>query len=495
MSKSDTDNLTRFFDASVKIASVISQIVWEGTKRFNFKDKSSWFSTTTLILLLYFQVKKTNHLVFIDWCFDSKFVHQILVTLWNKVPFWIHYFCSLFPFYFIPSFIYGLKPYGEKKRLQKAIDRLNLKNGMGVLAKLTKVKNLDAYRTELTLYCPGIGGDQFEEKRDALSSSLGKRIEAIIKNYEQKGVKIILTTKRLATHVPLEKVSGRLKYDGEFVIGETESGVKVQSIKELPHILIAGSTGGGKSVFLKQMLVGLLKSTPKLQMYLIDLKGGLELIDFKPLSNVRIVKTEKEAVALLRKIVAEMKTRFEYLEKNRLKSINCDRDKKDRIVVAIDESSVLYTKSNSDDVLSKLVTEARSLTDEIAKLSRAAGIHLILATQKVSKETVDTKVQENIAGKVCFKMNTLQGSVAILGNKDAFELPQIAGRGIWSLGSHQVEIQAPILTDKELDQKILELNDSIDEGSNYQPMIELSNFKNQSMKQFNDFTEESLSEE
>lgn len=363
---------------------------------------------------------------------------------------------------------------------------------MGLNPKLTKVKKLDACRTELTLYCPGIGGDQFEEKRDALSSSLGIKIEAIIKNYEAKGVKIILTTKRLSTHVRFANVIDRLKQEGQFIIGESESGLKVQSIKDLPHVLIAGSTGGGKSVFLKQMLLGLVRSTPKLQMYLIDLKGGLELIDFKPLPNVRIVKTEKEAVAILRKILAEMKSRFEYLEKNRLKSIDCTRDKKDRIVVAIDESSVLYTKSGSDDVLSKLVTEARSLTDEIAKLSRAAGIHLILATQKVSKETVDTKVQENIAGKVCFKMNTLQGSVAILGNKDAYELPQIPGRGIWSLGSQQVEIQAPMLTEKELDDEISSLAERLDDEDNYQPMIETSHTTGRGMKTFNDFTEASV---
>ena len=494
MSKQDTDNLTRFFDASVKVTAIVSQISWEGVKRFPMRNLYFWAASILAVFLVYKFTVGGDHINFLYRQFPNKFMAKFLKALWRTFPHWVHFSGVLFPFYFIPAFMLGLKPYRERKRLQQAINRLNFKNGMGLNPKLSKVKMLDAHRTELTLYCPGIGGDQFEEKRDALTSSLGKRIEAIVKNYEQNGVKIILTTKRMSTHVPFENVCYKLKHDGEFLIGETESGAKVQSIKDLPHVLIAGSTGGGKSVFLKQMLLGILKSTPKLQMYLIDLKGGLELIDFKPLSNVRIVKTEKDAVTLLRKIVAEMKSRFEYLEKNKLKSIVCDRDKKDRIVIAIDESSVLYTKSSSDDVLSKLVTEARSLTDEIAKLSRAAGIHLILATQKVSKETVDTKVQENIAGKVCFKMNTLQGSVAVLGNKDAYELPNIPGRGIWSLGSHQVEIQTPMLTDKELDQEISSLQESIDEENNYQPMIELGNPSGRSIKQFNDFTETELSE-
>lgn len=494
MPHKETDNLTSFFDASVKVTGITATIAWEGVKRFPFDQGIFWIFNLAFAIIVYFQTKKAAHLDFIYWCFSNKVVLKVLVTSWKVFPFWVHFLGTLFPFYFIPAFWKGLAPYKRLKRLQKSIDRLNLKNGMGMNPKLQNVKELDNHRTELTLYAPGIGIEQFIDKKSALQSSLGIKIEQFVENYEEQGIKIILTTKRLTTRVKFSEISSALVNDGEFIIGESESGLKVQSIKELPHVLIAGSTGGGKSVFLKQMLLGLLKSTPKLQMYLIDLKGGLELVDFKPLENVRLVKTEKEAVVLLRKIVAEMKSRFDYLEKNRLKSIVCDRDKKDRIVIAIDESSVLYTKSGSDEVLSKLVTEARSLTDEIAKLSRAAGIHLILATQKVSKETVDTKVQENIAGKLCFKMNTLQGSVAILGNKDAYELSQIAGRGIWSLGSQQVEIQAPMLTDKELDREVAVLQGMIEEDSNYQPMIELGSQSVRGVKQFNDFTETEFSE-
>ena len=494
MPHKETDNLTRFFDASVKVTGITAVIAWEGVKRFPFEQGIFWVFNLAFAIIIYFQTKKAAHLDFIYCCFSNKVVLKILMTSWKVFPFWVHFAGTLFPFYFIPAFCKGLAPYKRIKRLQKSIDRLNLKNGMGMNPKLQNVKELDHHRTELTLYTPGIDMEQFIDKKNALQSSFGTRIEQFIENYERQGIKIILTTKRLTAHVHFLDLKDKLKNEGEFIIGESETGVKVQSIKDLPHVLIAGSTGGGKSVFLKQMLLGLVKSTPKLQMYLIDLKGGLELVDFKPLENVRLVKTEKEAVALLRKIVAEMKSRFDYLEKNRLKSIDCSRDKKDRIVIAIDESSVLYTKSGSDDVLSKLVTEARSLTDEIAKLSRAAGIHLILATQKVSKETVDTKVQENIAGKMCFKMNTLQGSVAILGNKDAFELSQIAGRGIWSLGSQQVEVQAPMLTEKELEREISLLQETIDESGNHQPMIELGSNSVLGTKQFNDFTETELSE-
>ena len=70
-------------------------------------------------------------------------------------------------------------------------------------------------------------------------------------------------------------------------------------------------------------------------------------------------------------------------------------------------------------------------------------MHLILATQKVSSKTIDTNIQENVTGKMCFRMNTLQGSLLVLGDKAASILPDIPGRGIWQAGNKQVEVQTP----------------------------------------------------
>ena len=60
-----------------------------------------------------------------------------------------------------------------------------------------------------------------------------------------------------------------------------------------------------------------------------------------------------------------------------------------------------------------------------------------------------TSISDNISGRMCFKTNSLQGSTLVLGNKDALDLPAISGRGIWLVGSTQVEVQAPYIEDYE----------------------------------------------
>lgn len=465
------DNLVRIFESLIKFIGIISRIIWEGLKKIPYRRFEFWLVSLGLMTVIYFQTKKLAHLRLIFDLVPWKITGKFLLYTYREFSLWVHFSAvSLLVFHSV-ALILGLKPYWEFQKIQRGIDQLDLKNGLDTPPKLKKLRQLDSMRKELTIFCPGIGIERFEDKKNSLQTSLGVKVESFIEDYKSKGVKIILTERELPRFVSFKDSSSELKTDGDFLIGMSESGLRIESIKNLPHVLIAGSTGGGKSVFLKQMLLGLLKSTPRLQMYLIDLKGGLELIDFSPLPNVRIVKTEKEAVQLLKKVTQEMKDRFSYLEKNRLKQIVPERDKKDRIVVAIDESSVLYTKGSEDEWHSKLVFEARFLTDEIAKLSRAAGIHLILATQKVSKETVDTKVQENMSGKMCFKMNTIQGSVTILGSKDAHELSAIPGRGIWSMGSEMMEVQAPMLSEKELDEEILELQKL--RKSSHQEMLEI----------------------
>jgi S-DNA-T family DNA segregation ATPase FtsK/SpoIIIE len=258
-------------------------------------------------------------------------------------------------------------------------------------------------------------------------------------------------------------------------VGETTDGLVTANLRNIHHLLIAGATGGGKSVFFKQTLVGLLRSSRFLQLYLIDLKRGVEFKPFSTLANVEVAKDEASALSVLHSVVAEMERRFKLLEERGFNEIHPERDKLDRIVVAIDEASVLFTVGKSSKAAKETALSAREMTDQIAKLGRAAGIHLILATQKVVKETIDTRVQTNINAKMCFRVNTIASSMTVIGNKKAAELPDIKGRGIWSLGSNDLTVQVPRLTDDEITEEIGLLTEKFNGEASplQQPMLQI----------------------
>ncbi len=274
--------------------------------------------------------------------------------------------------------------------------------------------------------------------------------------------------------ISYQNIKTKLQKPYTFAIGESlQDGLMYQDIRKVPHLLVSGSTGGGKSAFTRQLLMGLLESTKTgLQMYLIDLKRGVEFREFSKLPNVTLAKNEEEAVELLEALKDEMYKRFNYLEENGYNSINPKRDKKDIIVIAIDEASVLYGKSRQKDK-ANLVEKARELTDELAKLARSSGIHLVISTQKAIKDSLDTKTTENLTGRMAFKMSTHAGSVSALGNNKAYSLPDIQGRGIWAGGNKFIEIQAPYLSEDELKDECELMKNKMKEDSfkNYQEMI------------------------
>lgn len=330
---------------------------------------------------------------------------------------------------------------------------IGLKNSEGKTPKLIKTIKLDKYRKQYEFDSNSIGISEFSEKQERIEASFSMEVESIKVGKNPSRVLVTFSSQKFPTSVTYQELSeNKVLPPDSFYVGQSHEGIVTQKISELPHLLIAGTTGSGKSVFFKQCLLGLLESSKNVQLYIVDLKGGLEAIDFKESPNVRIIKTMNDAVTTMRFIEKEMKERFSFLEANGLKAIEPSRDKKDRIVLAVDEASILYMNRNRYDDDYQKAIEARKLADSISKLSRAAAIHLVLATQKLDKQIIPTSVSENISGRMAFRANSLQGSLVVLGTKDASELPEIAGRGIWNVASKKQIIQSPFITDKEIKQ-------------------------------------------
>lgn len=198
-------------------------------------------------------------------------------------------------------------------------------------------------------------------------------------------------------------------------------------LSAMPHLLIAGATGAGKSVALNSMLVSLLyKCTPKqLRLILIDPKV-VEFVQFTNIPHLLVpVITEVEpALVAMRWAMREMDRRYELLGQLRVKNVasyNEQVSAEDRlpmIVVVVDEYADLIAVGGK---------ELEHVVQRIAQKARAAGIHLILATQRPSVDVITGVIKANMVCRIAFKVASREDSKTILGT--ATRADQLIGKG------------------------------------------------------------------
>lgn len=433
------------------------KVIFEGIKKLH-ADTVRTFCGFVMPLLALIAYKNWHLPLLGELGFSRGVLHKIYMAGTFQNFFWLFILTSAIVLWAI-----GIGAYCKKRRIEKALSRVLLKNAYGDGPKVVARFDESIYREIIRLKAPGIGAERMESQKSAIESALGRQVEFVRPHRDRTYTDLVLVKRELPTKIPYESLR-ILERGAQFRIGSSKEGQHLGDISSFPHMLIAGTTGGGKSVFFKQMLLGILESTSNTQLYLIDLKCGLEIRPFAELPNVKMTKTIPEAVELLKEVKREMEQRFQWLEKSKKLRIEPNFDPFDRIVVGIDEASVLYTGLSKNDEDYELLQEARFLTEHIAKLSRAAAIHLILATQKVTKETIDTRIQENVSAKMCFRLNTIEGSVRVLGHGGAAELPAIPGRGIFQSGNWELTVQVPYLDSKSLEERIDALKTEMESG-------------------------------
>lgn len=255
-----------------------------------------------------------------------------------------------------------------------------------------------------------------------------------------------------------------------FILGEDEIGNKLfTSLSDIRHLLISGSTGSGKSVFLNCILITfiLYMNPNELAMYLIDPKM-VELSPYEGLPHVqKVITNMREAESLLYKLTVEMDKRYELLKESRyrdLASYNKDHEVKiPYIVVVVDEYA-------------DLVETARGVEDYINRLgakARAAGIHLIIATQRPSSDILDGAIKANLPARISFKLQTSSDYTTVFGTGIPFK-PLGKGDGcalIEGLPKQYQRFQSPVITldDKEW----IEVIDNLKELYNQEDGIHL----------------------
>lgn len=351
-------------------------------------------------------------------------------------------------------FLFGIFKQQREDDLDSIFKMAGIKSSLGKRFILVNKQKNKLFGSETyILKTFGVGPEAFKAKKDTLESAFNKHFSSVKHDFKSGCIILKFKNCELSSKVNLSDFPDKELNSFKFAVGLSASGPIIADLKSMPHMLIAGTTGGGKSVFFKQMLMTLYTQNKEhIELKLVDMKRGVELSEFKDLPHTELVVDLKGATMMLNKACIEMEQRFEYLEKNGYKSIDPVRDNMKRIIIGIDEASEVSGKMPTNQ-------DARDFLDKLAKLGRAAAIHLIFATQKVTKNTIETRIQENISARICFRMNTLQGSMIVLGRKDACELPEIPGRAIWSYGQKMLEVQAPFVSDNEVKNQIASIVD------------------------------------
>jgi S-DNA-T family DNA segregation ATPase FtsK/SpoIIIE len=193
-------------------------------------------------------------------------------------------------------------------------------------------------------------------------------------------------------------------------------------LAELPHLLIAGTTGSGKSILVKSILASLMFSlTPNdVRLVMVDPKRvDFALFNDSPFLAREVVTDINMADSVLKTLVQEMENRYDLLEVNNAANISQFNDKagaKNRIpyiVVVVDEFADLIM-ADKTDIADNII--------RIAQKARACGIHLILATQRPSAEVISGLIKANVPGKIGLSVSSSINSKIIIDRPGAEKL-------------------------------------------------------------------------
>ncbi len=220
------------------------------------------------------------------------------------------------------------------------------------------------------------------------------------------------------------------------------------------HMLIGGSTGGGKSTLIRSIIFHLVVNT-KSELMLVDLKSGLEFSPLKNLNNVTAYgENVNEAIQIIEAVHIECDKRLKLLNKSACKDIkaynsNNRKKKLSRLFLVVDEfADLAYIKKKKDEV------HPLDLLIELSRKSRAVGIHLILATQRPSAKVLSGELKSNFTALIGLRTNDITNSRVIIDTSGLEELN--IGESITILGGNQTKFRSMLLEGEQLKELILQ---------------------------------------
>ncbi|ANU19631.1 cell division protein FtsK [Planococcus plakortidis] len=356
---------------------------------------------------------------------------------------------------------------GEYSGIQKNAKKLEKTfQSFGVRAKVTQVHLGPAVTKYEVLPDVGVKVSKIVSLHDDLALALAARdirIEAPIPGKSAIGIEVPNTEVAVVSLREVLESEENNKPDSKllFGLGRDVTGQAVMTeLNKMPHLLVAGSTGSGKSVCINGIITSIImRAKPhEVKMMMIDPKMvELNVYNGIPHLLAPVVTDPRKAAQALKKIVSEMERRYELFSHTGTRNIegyndyvdtfNAENDEKHPklpfIVVIVDELA---------DLMMVASNEVEDAITRLAQMARAAGIHLIIATQRPSVNVITGVIKANIPSRIAFAVSSAIDSRTIL---DMGGAEKLLGRGdMLFLGAGQskpVRVQGAFLSDTEVE--------------------------------------------
>ena len=314
-------------------------------------------------------------------------------------------------------------------------------------------------------YGPVVTLNEFEPAAGVKVSKIINLSEDIARNTSSESARISTIPGRSTIGIELPNASRENVYlseilsHNEFIkkgirlpiaLGKNISGLPIiGDLASMPHLLIAGTTGSGKSVCINTIILSLLyRHTPdKCKFILIDQKM-LELSTYEGIPHLLfpVITEAKKAASVLGWVVKEMESRYRLMTKEGVRNIDGYNSKHKLpmpyIVVIVDEMSDLMLVAGK---------EIENYIQKLSQMARAAGIHIIMATQRPSVDVITGTIKANFPTRISFQVTSKIDSRTILGEQGA---EQLLGKGdmlYMSSANRIVRIHAPFVSENEIE--------------------------------------------
>lgn len=339
-------------------------------------------------------------------------------------------------------------PKGARK-IQNNLARIGFTNSAGEVPILLNAYPYRAAHSSrevqvLEFLACGLAKSVWEDKQIEIAAALNVNLAKIEESDGKLRIKLYTTSAKNGLPDKLDWHESLMNYECpkcKVILGESLLQPVMIDFNILPHMLIGGGTGSGKTVLLRCILMQLLRKAGS-KVTIADFKGGA---DFSPVwhkhHNCKMIFDRAELADYLDGLVAELNRRKEIIAQTDRCCNIYDYNNRgalclDRIFFAVDEVAEILDKTGLDKADKELVARIERSIATIARLGRAFGIHLILATQRPDANIISGQIKNNIAYRVCGRADNVLSMIILDNTSAADQIPADArGRFIDSDGT------------------------------------------------------------